>query len=148
MTVSELAWTNPPADGEFRRAATEAIPRGANTVATLGAALRGRYPRVVVTVRDLSGETPAFYAYRDGHWTSSRSIWDRSPWQGVLAGPVREADPAAESEGGRRGGFAEAVPAPPERGRLAAYAGRAIRASLRASPSTPGQPRSPSHRSR
>src|SRR5215210_1561509 len=43
----------------------------ATTPAVLEARLRKVFPRAVVRARDLTGEPPAWYVYRDGAWTSS-----------------------------------------------------------------------------
>jgi hypothetical protein len=65
---------SPRDDEEFRTTAEALVAAGANTPSALQAALRGRYPNVVVRARDLSGERGViWYVYRDGRWTRSGS---------------------------------------------------------------------------
>ena len=40
---------------------------------TLERRLRARYPRAAVHRRELSGEPPTWYVYRDGRWSGGRS---------------------------------------------------------------------------
>ncbi len=70
--------------------------------AQLQARLRRLFPRVVVRERELSGEPPAWYVYRDGGWraSSKRPWWlDRRVPRLVLGpdGWLREANPAART---------------------------------------------------
>jgi hypothetical protein len=61
--------TNPHGDDEFQAAAQAALGAGASSPTALEAALRDRYPNVVVHARDLSMErTIVWYVYREGRW--------------------------------------------------------------------------------
>jgi hypothetical protein len=71
-SAAPLLVINPLGDPLFVRACEEAMARGPERPEDLQAALRGRYPRVVVRPRSLSGEQLAvWYVYRDGRWVSS-----------------------------------------------------------------------------
>jgi hypothetical protein len=64
---------NPRSDAEFVRLAHERLDAGAETAEALQGKLRERYPRVVVRERDLFGEAPTWYVYREGAWTPSET---------------------------------------------------------------------------
>jgi len=60
---------SPQDDAAFRRLAEEALAAGADTPRALEAAVRERYPNVVVRARDLTAEPGVmWYVYREGHW--------------------------------------------------------------------------------
>jgi len=64
--------TNPRSDRELQWLAEVLVREGATTTAALTAALRDRYPRVVVRERSLSHEAvPVWYVYREGSWIPS-----------------------------------------------------------------------------
>ena len=62
---------NPRSDTDFVAFANEHVEADADTAAVLEERLRPRYPRVVVRERDLFGEAPTWYVYREGTWTPS-----------------------------------------------------------------------------
>lgn len=72
--------TIPSVDAAFARIANRVLrvitPK---TPVALETRLRRLFPRAVVRRRDLSGETPAWYVYRDGQWRPSLtgSWWDQ-----------------------------------------------------------------------
>ena len=69
--------TIPSADTAFRRHVERLRASGdAPTPGQLETRLRRLFPRVLVRERELSGEPPAWYVYRDGGWQSSVS----GPW--------------------------------------------------------------------
>ena len=59
--------TIPSSDEAFRRLVLQTLG-SAHAPDRLEARLRGLFPRVVVRERDISGEPPAWYVYRDGTW--------------------------------------------------------------------------------
>ena len=65
-----LLVVNPRSDAAFVALAEQLGADAENTV-TLEAQLRERYPRVVVRERDLHGEAPTWYVYREGRWIPS-----------------------------------------------------------------------------
>jgi hypothetical protein len=63
---------NPVGDQTFLQACDAAMTTHPGRPEDLQAALRRRYPAVVVRPRSLSGEhLDVWYVYRDGHWVSS-----------------------------------------------------------------------------
>src|SRR5690349_17504774 len=63
--------TVPSADSAFRMHVQRIQAAGVETPEELERRLRLVFPRVVVRARNLSGEGPAWYVYRDGGWRSS-----------------------------------------------------------------------------
>ena len=61
---------NPLADEEFT-AFAEDCARDAADPAALQTKLRERYPRAVARSRELDGERPIWYVYREGRWVQS-----------------------------------------------------------------------------
>jgi PAS domain-containing protein len=72
-----IVLTIPSQDGAFRRH-VDALRAGAalNSPEDLQDRLRRLFPRAVVRRRDISGEVPAWYVYRDGGWRG----WMSSAW--------------------------------------------------------------------
>ena len=69
--MAPLLIINPPSDAAFVSACQGALVDADSDPARLQAALRLRYPDVVVRPRELSGETiTVWYVYRDGRWVS------------------------------------------------------------------------------
>jgi PAS domain-containing protein len=76
--------TIPSADSAFRQHVERLRAAGDSaTAALLETRLRRLFPRVLVRERELSGEPPAWYVYRDGGWQSSVS----GPWWGAAGLP-------------------------------------------------------------
>jgi hypothetical protein len=70
--VAPIILVNPRNDPAFREAAEAAVAAGAETAHELQRTLRGKYPRVTVHQRELSGElSRVWYVYRDGRWVGS-----------------------------------------------------------------------------
>lgn len=61
---------NPVSDAGFVQRVRE-LREGHTTPASFQIALRAYYPDAVVRSRDLDGEAPTWYVYRDGRWTPS-----------------------------------------------------------------------------
>lgn len=95
--------TIPSTDTAFREQVQRIRRRhGSLTPGDLEARLRRLFPRVVVVERQLSGEPPSWYVYRDGRWApASPDAWWTDPGLprvGVsLDGWVAEANAAARS---------------------------------------------------
>jgi PAS domain-containing protein len=95
--------TIPSADSAFREQVQRIRRRHAPSMPRdLEARLRRLFPRVVVVERQLSGEAPSWYVYRDGRWApASTSTWWTAPGLPRVAvsleGWVVEANPAARS---------------------------------------------------
>ena len=69
MTINLVI--NPRNDDELRSRVERLVASGIGTPAELEAALRDDYPRVVVRIRDLTGEPEiVWYVYREGRWIS------------------------------------------------------------------------------
>jgi hypothetical protein len=64
---------SPADDREFADLAEEQLQSGSGGVTGFMARLRARYRDATVHPRELSGELPIWYVYRDGHWTPSRA---------------------------------------------------------------------------
>jgi hypothetical protein len=62
---------SPAVDREFAEFAEEQLRSGSGGVTGFAARLRARYPEATVHPRELSGELPIWYTYRDGYWTPS-----------------------------------------------------------------------------
>ena len=62
---------NPRPDTAFVTLAEELVRAGAETPLALEKQLRARYPRAVVRERNLHGEAPTWYVYREGTWIAS-----------------------------------------------------------------------------
>lgn len=62
---------NPYTDEELAWRTRELLSEGVSTPAGLEAALRDRYPRIVVRERGLHAEAPTWYVYREGQWVPS-----------------------------------------------------------------------------
>ncbi len=67
--------TIPSSDRAFRELVVQAIG-SVSAPERLEARLRGLFPRVVVRERDISGEPPGWYVYRDGAWRPP----NEAPW--------------------------------------------------------------------
>ena len=95
--------TIPSIDTAFREQVERVRRRHAPpTPQALEARLRRLFPRVVVVERQLSGEPPSWYVYRDGRWApSSTSAWWTQPdlprVVSSLDGWIIEANPAARA---------------------------------------------------
>ncbi len=63
---------NPRSDVDFVAFAEERLRDDADTPMALEERLRERYPRVLVRARDLRGEVPTWYVYREGTWIASQ----------------------------------------------------------------------------
>ena len=60
---------NPRSDEAFVEAAKALVDQGATRIEDLERELRGRYPKVRVRARSLSGEADeTWYVYREGTW--------------------------------------------------------------------------------
>jgi hypothetical protein len=62
---------NPRSDADFVAFTEERLLAGADTPMALEEQLRERYARTVVRERDLRGEVPTWYVYREGTWIPS-----------------------------------------------------------------------------
>ncbi len=62
---------NPRSDVAFVAFAEECVKAGADRPMALQEQLRERYPRAVVRERNLHGEAPTWYVYREGAWIPS-----------------------------------------------------------------------------
>jgi len=68
--------TIPSSDLAFRALVNRLAPEPAGGPGGLERRLRRLFPRVVVRRRDLTGEPPAWYVYRDGRWRpQSADTW-------------------------------------------------------------------------
>jgi hypothetical protein len=76
---------NPVTDGELARLARGLVV-DRSTPESLQAALRRRFPRLVVHRRELSGESVSvWYVYREGRWVSPQAGGSGSRGAGVKA---------------------------------------------------------------
>ncbi|HYK96582.1 MAG TPA: PAS domain-containing protein [Candidatus Dormibacteraeota bacterium] len=67
----------PTSDTAFAQIAERLLDdRDAKSAAALQARLRSVFPRAVVRPRDIAGDAPAWYVYRDGRWRSDHD----APW--------------------------------------------------------------------
>ncbi|MEA2674868.1 MAG: hypothetical protein QOI92_2060 [Chloroflexota bacterium] len=67
----------PTSDAAFQQIAERLLEdRDAKSAAALQARLRTVFPRAVVRARDIAGDAPAWYVYRDGGWRSDHD----APW--------------------------------------------------------------------
>jgi hypothetical protein len=72
--------TIPTSDTAFARQVDATVQDGASrTAAEFQARLRLLFPRALVRERSLSGESPAWYVYRDGQWDPGEGDWGRQP---------------------------------------------------------------------
>jgi hypothetical protein len=72
MSDPPILVVSPQDDAAFRRLAEEALAAGADSPRALEAAIRERYPKVVVRARELTAEPGVmWYVYREGHWIPS-----------------------------------------------------------------------------
>lgn len=73
--------TIPTGDEAFAEIAHRLLEnRDPKSAATLQARLRSVFPRAVVRARELAGESPALYVYRDGGWRSElHGLWWETP---------------------------------------------------------------------
>ena len=62
---------NPTSDEEFSWRVRDVVSEGVESPGQLEAALRDRYPRVLVRERGLQAEAPTWYVYREGTWVRS-----------------------------------------------------------------------------
>lgn len=102
-SIGSTLRTIPSGDTAFREHALGVHRRHAPVrPADLEAILRRMFPRVVVVERQLSGERPTWYVYRDGRWAPPSAIsWWTDPDMPCISvgldGWIVEANPAARA---------------------------------------------------
>jgi len=87
VVTDRVTLTIPSSDRAFRAQVDRLIDQAQPaTPGELESRLRRLFPRAVVRRRDISGETPAWYVYRDGRWRSDLT----GPWWEAPGTPTME----------------------------------------------------------
>lgn len=73
MAARVMLVVNPVSDGAFVER-VRLLRDGHETPDAFQSALRAYYPDALVRSRDLDGEAPTWYVYRDGRWTPSSPV--------------------------------------------------------------------------